>query len=411
MLDAVIIGAGHAGLAASKRLADAGLDHVVLERGDIGESWRSRRWDSFVLNTNNRMNALPGARDGGADPDAFEGRDAWVARLERYVGDHGLPVRTHTTVTGVDRSDGAFVVSVATGAPIRARNVIVASGMINEPKLPSIAASLDDRIDRLTAGSYRRPDQLRPGGVLVVGSAQSGVQIVEDLLDAGREVYVATGKVGRVPRRMRGRDALEMLVQTGWMEQRPIDLADPAMMRMRQPQISGVGPRGHTVSLQSLAARGATLLGRLEGIDGTSCWFGSDLAAHVRFADEFSARIRAQIDAHIAKAGLDAPPSDPDPADMPVNDPDVFIGEAALDLLDRRITSVIFATGFTTDLSWLHVPAVDEHGAPVHDEGRSPVNGVWFLGLSWMRKRKSAIIYGAAEDSAHIVDQIVRRGS
>jgi len=409
MLDAVVIGAGHAGLAASRRLADAGLDHVVLERGDIGESWRSQRWDSFVLNTPNRMNGLPGARVDGADPDAFEGRDEWVARLDRYARDQGLPVRTHSTVMGVERDDGAFVVSRATDEPIRARNVIVASGMVNAPKVPPIAASLDVRIGRLTTGTYRRPDQLQPGAVLLAGSAQSGCQIVEDLLDEGREVYLATGKVGRFPRRMRGRDALVWLTETGWMDQRPEDLPDPAMLRWAQPQISGVGPRGRSVSLQSLAARGATLLGRLEGIDGTKLRFGSDLAAHVRFADETSGRIRAHVDGYIAHAGLGAPPSEPDPADEPVRDPDAFTGPTEFDLVDRGITTVIFTTGFSTDLSWLRVPALDESGAPIHDEGRSPVDGLWFLGVAWLRKRKSGIIWGAVEDSAHIVDQIARR--
>lgn len=408
-LDAVVIGAGHAGLAASRRLADAGLDHVVLERGAIGESWRSQRWDSFVLNTPNRMNGLPGARVEGVDPDAFEGRDDWVTRLDRYASDHGLPVRTHTTVMGVGRVDGAFVVSRAADEPIRARNVIVASGMANAPKVPPIAASLDERIGRLTAGTYRRPDQLQPGAVLLVGSAQSGCQIVEDLLDGGREVYLATGKVGRVPRRMRGRDALVWLTETGWMEQRPEDLADPAMLRWAQPQNSGVGPRGHSVSLQSLAARGVTLLGRLEGVDGTRLRFGSDLAAHIRFADERSASMRAHVDAYIEHAGLRAPPSEPDPADEPIGDPEAFSGPADLDLVDRGITTVIFTTGFSTDLSWLHLPALDESGAPIHDEGRSPVDGLWFLGFPWLRKRKSGIIWGAAEDSVHTVDQIARR--
>src|SRR5258708_7706460 len=192
MLDGVVIGAGPAGLVGSKRLADAGLDHVVLERGEIGDSWRSRRWDSFVLNTNNRINVLPGARDDGADPDAFEGRDAWVARLERYVRDCALPVRTHVSVASVGKDDGAFVITTKTGAPIHARNVIVASGIVNEAPVPPMAAALDRRIVRLTAATYRRPDQLPRGGVLVVGSAQSGVQIVEDLLEAGREVHLAT---------------------------------------------------------------------------------------------------------------------------------------------------------------------------------------------------------------------------
>src|SRR5579859_2971647 len=249
MRDAIVIGAGHAGLAASRRLRDAGLDHLVLERGEVGESWRTQRWDSFALNTPNSMNVLPGATPDG-DPDGFEGRDAWIARLERYVRDQGLQVMTRKTVTSVERDDGGFVVDVAGDAPIRTRTVIVASGMVNAPKVPPAAAELDDRIGRLTTGTYRRPDQLDPGAVLLVGSAQSGVQIAEELLDAGREVYLATGTVGRMPRRLRGRDSLYWMREVGWFDERPEDLADPALMTAAQPQISGVGARGHTVSLQ-----------------------------------------------------------------------------------------------------------------------------------------------------------------
>ena len=408
MLDAVVIGAGHAGLAASYRLREAGLDHVVLERGEVGESWRSQRWDSFTLNTPNRMNQLPGASLDGADPDAFERRDDWVTRLERYARDHALPVRSHTTVTAVDRDGEGFVVSSCDGPPITARNVIVASGMVTVPKMPGGAAGLDPRIARLSTGEYRAPDQLRPGGVLVVGSAQSGCQIAEELVDSGRDVYLATGNVGRAPRRLRGRDTLMWLTETGWLDQRRVDLADPAQARAPQPQISGVGPRGHTVSLQWLAARGATLLGRLERASGTRVSFAPDLGEHIRAGDEGAQRFRDHVDEHIARSGIVAPPSEPDPADA-LCDPAAFGAPADLDLVDRGITTVIFTTGFSADLSWLRVPgALDAGGAPIHDEGRSRVDGLWFLGWAWLRRRKSGIIWGASEDSAVVVEQVAQ---
>jgi len=410
MLEAVVIGAGHAGLVASQRLRAAGLEHVVLERGAVGESWRTQRWDSFVLNTATRMNGLPGGSLDGADPDGFEARDAWVARLEAYVREQCLPVRTQMTVRAVDPAERSFVVTVADAAPIRARNVIIASGMVNAPKVPPLAADLDGRIASLTTGAYRRPDQLASGAVLVVGSAQSGCQIAEDLLAAGRDVYVATGTVGRMPRRMRGRDSLVWLTETGWFDQRPSDLPDPAMTRAAQPMISGVGKRGHTVSLRSLAASGATLLGRLAGASGTRLHFAPDLAEHVRSADESSRRIRDHVDEHIARSGITAPPSEADPADE-AWDPGAFDAPAELDLADRGITTVVFTTGFRADLSWLQVPgAVDDRGAPIHDEGRARIDGLWFLGWAWLRRRKSGIIWGAAEDSAHVVGQIVAAG-
>ena len=408
VLDLVIIGAGHAGLAASQRALAHGLEHVVLERGRVGECWRTQRWDSFTLNTTNAMNGLPGSPYRGTAPDAFEARDAWVARLERYVLEHALPVRTGMPVTSVEQDGDAFVVTTA-GERIQTRNVIVASGTVNAPRVLAVAESLDPKIVRTTTGRYRGTADLPPGAVLVVGSAQSGVQIVEDLLDAGREVYLATGRVGRAPRRLRGRDTLLWLTETGWMDQRPADLPDPAMQYWAQPQISGVGPLGHTVSLQSLAARGVTLLGHLEAADGTRVRFAADLPQHIGFADEIARRMRQHIDEHITRRGIAAPPSEPDPADEPVADPGAFVAPSEIDLRERGITSIVFSTGFTADFSWLRLPVVDDRATPIHADGRSPVDGLWFLGFPWLRTRKSGIIWGITEDSKAIVDQVVAR--
>jgi putative flavoprotein involved in K+ transport len=408
VLDLVIIGAGHAGLAASQRSAVAGLEHVVLERGLIGESWRSQRWDTFTLNTPNHINRLPGSPYRGDQPDAFESRDAWVARLERYVVEHSLPVRTRMPVVSVERDGDVFAITTP-GERFLSRNVVVASGTVNAPKIPVAAEALDPRLVCTTTGRYRGASDLPPGAVLVVGSAQSGVQIAEDLVDAGREVYLSTGRVGRLPRRLRGRDAIAWLTETGWMDQRPSDLPDPAMQRMPQPQISGVGPLGHTVSLQSLAARGVTLLGHFESAEGTRVRFAPDLAEHVAFADEISRRMRADVDAHIARSGIAAPPSDPDPADEPVADPARFTAPTELDLAERGISSIVFSTGFTADFSWLRLPVIDDRGAPIHTDGRSPLDGLWFLGLPWLRTRKSGVIWGTVEDSNAIVEQVVAR--
>lgn len=401
MLDAVIVGAGHAGLAVSARLADAGIAHVVLERGEIGESWRSQRWDSFRLNTPSRMNRLPGGAE-AADPDGFLGRDAWIAELEAYARAASLPVRTHANVTAVAADQGGgFAVTIGGGETLRTHSVVVAAGVANTRKLPPVAAGIDGRIEILTTGTYRRPSQLARGAVLVVGSAQSGCQIAEDLLEAGREVYLATGTVGRLRRRLRGRDALVWLSESGFMTQRPEDLSDPAMMRAAQPQISGVGPQGHTVSLQWLGARGVKLLGHLESADGTRLRFADDLAQHVGHGDEISARIREHVDEYIARSGIAAPQTHPDPADEPA-DPSAFRGEVEIDLVDRGVRSVIFSTGFGADYSWLRLPILGPDGSLRHEQGRAPVDGLWFVGLAWMRMRRSGIILGAMEDSAHI---------
>jgi len=407
-LEAVVIGAGHAGLAMSKRLTDAGIEHVVLERGEIGESWRSQRWDSFQLNTPNAINRLPGGPE-HARPDEFLGRDAWIAELEAYARTGSLPVRTHANVTAVTAAaNGGFDVAIGSDETVHTRSVVVASGIANAQRRPAAAAGIDRGVDVLTTGTYRRPSQLPPGAVLVIGSAQSGCQITEDLLDVGREVYLATGTVARAPRRMRGRDTLAWLSESGWMAQRREDLPDPAGIRAAQPQISGVGPRGHTVSLQSLARRGVTLLGHLESAEGTRLRFSDDLAQHVRFADEGSAKIRQHVDDYIARAGIDAPASEPDPADEPA-DAKSFHGPTELDLADRGIRSVVFSTGFGTDYSWLRVPVVGPEGSIAHREGRTEVDGVFFVGLLWMRVRRSAIIAGAMDDSAHVAAQVAAR--
>ena len=407
-LEAVVIGAGHAGLAVSRRLADAGIEHVVLERGEIGETWRTQRWDSFRLNTPNLMIRLPGGTE-PAHPEGFLGRDEWIAELEGYARLGSLPVRTHADVTAVvaDGSDG-FVVTVGGDETLWTRSVVVASGIANTKALPAAAAGIDRRTLILTTGTYRRPSQLPPGAVLVVGSAQSGCQIAEDLLDAGRKVYLATGRVGRAPRRLRGRDTLAWLAESGWMAQRREDLPDLAAIRAAQPQISGVGPRGHTVSLQSLARRGVTLLGHFESADGTRLRFGDDLPQNVRSGDEGSAKIRQHIDEYIARRGIDAPPSEPDPADEPA-DAESFHAPTELDLADRGVRAVVFSTGFGADYSWLRLPIIAADGSVAHREGRAAVDGVWFVGLLWMRTRRSAIIAGAMDDSAHIAAQVTAR--
>ncbi|TMF56392.1 MAG: hypothetical protein E6I19_05885 [Chloroflexi bacterium] len=409
VIDAVVIGAGHAGLAVSKRLVDAGIEHVVLERGDIAETWRTQRWDSFALNTPSALNRLPGD-PAAADPNVFLSRDAWIAELEAYARQCALPVRTHARVTAVtDDARGGFVVTIGDEETVRARSVVVASGNANVPKVPAAAATIDRRIEVLTTGTYRRPSQLPAGGVLVVGSAQSGGQIAEDLLDAGREVYLATGTVGRFPRRLRGRDTLVWLSESGWMTQRPEDLPDRAIMRAVQPLISGVGPRGHTLSLQALARRGATLLGHFESADGYRFRFADDLAQHVRFGDEASAKIRQHVDDHVADRGVVAPSSEPDPADEAA-EPNDFRSPTELDLADRGVRSVILTTGFRADYSWLRLPVVRSDGSVVHEQGRAPVDGLWFVGLLWLRMRKSGIILGAMDDSAHVAAQVAARG-
>lgn len=403
-LGAVVVGAGQAGLAVSRELGRRGIHHVVLERGEIGNTWLTQRWDSFRLNTPNHMIVLPDLEFGG-DPDGFVGPGDLVHFFERYVQEFQLPVSTGVTVTSVDATDGGFTVS--TDDPGRAtlstRSLVIASGPQQRARIPAIASRVSG-VAHFTAGEYRNADQLPPGAVLVVGSAQSGCQIAEDLVDAGREVYLAVSSVGRSPRRYRGRDITGWLADLGFMDMREEDLPDPAMAHAPWPQVSGVGRRGHSVSLQWLASRGATLVGHLAGVSDGTLRFDDSVADAVRFADEFSANLRQQIDELVATHGVEAPAPDPDPGDDPCDDPEALRGPTELGV--DEIGSVVWCTGFDADLSWIHLPVVDESGHPLHRDGISPVPGIFYMGLPWMRRRRSSIIPGVADDAVHVADAV-----
>jgi putative flavoprotein involved in K+ transport len=406
-LDCAVIGAGHVGLATSWHLARLGVQHVVFEGGRVGETWRTRRWDSFALNTPSWANVLPGQTEPAEPRDGFQTRDAWVRRLEDYATTQGLPVREATQITALEHAPGGggFRLTTGGGDEIEARSVVVAAGFQRIPKLPTLATALPPSVKSLHTAHYRSPDQLPRGAVLVVGTAQSGGQIAEDLLDAGRRVFLAASTVGRIPRRYRGRDILEWLFPLGYFDQ-PVELADAAIRLAPPPMISGVGRYGHTLSLQLLAARGAVLLGRLRAIDDDCLHFENDLAASFAHADRISAQARQLIDQAIEEQGLHVSPAEQDAADEPFPDAEALTPPGELDLEAEGIASVIWATGFRFDLSWIGFPVVDGTGTLLHQGGRSPVPGLWFLGMPWLRSRKSAIIFGSTGDVAAIADEV-----
>ena len=412
VLDSVIVGAGHAGLAIASCLREQGRGFVVLERGRIGETWRSQRWDSFQVNTPNWMNLLPGQELGGAPRDGFLHRDELVRGFERYAEERALPVTTGIAVTAVGHLDsaGTFVVrgTASGGGPVSwtARSVVVASGMQRQPRLPGFGRELPPGMAQLHSAQYRSADVLPPGAVVVVGSAQSGCQIAEELLAAGRTVYLCASRVARVPRRHRGRDITEWWLDAGFWDQTVADLEDPAMRLAPQPQVSGVGRRGHTVSLQQLARDGALLLGRALGVNEGRLELDSRLGAYVRFADERSAKMKQDIDAAILRAAGTLAADEDDPADVPAPELYDVSGPAELDLRAAGVGAIIWCTGFTAEFGWLRLPVLDARGAPVHEGGVSPVPGLYFLGFPWLRKRKSGIIFGIAEDAARIAEAV-----
>jgi putative flavoprotein involved in K+ transport len=269
-----------------------------------------------------------------------------------------------------------------------------------------MAATLPAGVASLHTADYRRPDQLPPGGVLVVGSAQSGGQVAEDLLDAGRNVFISASVVGRLPRRYRGRDIFEWLVPAHFFDQTVDQLPDPRLRLAAQPMLSGVGRYGHTLSLQLLRERGAVLHGRLLGNRDGRSLFELDLAASVAAGDRGSADIRELIERTIAVEGLDAGPLEHDRADESWADLEALTSPAVLDFANEGIASVLWATGFGADLSWINLPVADATGAVLHDAGRSFIAGLWFLGLPWLRSRGSGMILGADRDGAVVAAQV-----
>ena len=411
VFDVAVGGAGPAGLAISYLLQESGLRHIVLERGRIGETWRTQRWASFTLNSPNKYNLLPGGVSSGGRPDGFDSGKDFVSYLEGYATRFRLPVLEHAPVVSVERNVSRYYVTAlvrGTAHRYSCRQVVVASGGMNEPKVPLLSKDLPPRIRQYHAGQYRTPSDMPDGAVLVVGSAQSGLQVAEDLLEAGRKVYVATSRVGRVPRRYRGRDILEWLLTIGFYDIKTEDITDPREFQMKQPQVSGVGALGHTLSLQSLARRGAVILGKIDSASGTLVALQPNAAEHVTFADEVSQRIRTLVEHYIAEHHLSAPPPEPDPADEPDTDASCATALHSLDLDKEGIRSVVWATGFSADFSYLRGPLTDGSGRPVHRNGIANIPGAYFVGMPWLRKRKSGILKGIVEDAAFVAERLTR---
>ncbi len=388
--DCVVVGAGPAGLAASAALSEHGVDHLLLERRRVGETWRTQRWDSFRLNSPGWANRVLGEQAPYATGPQV------VELLEALAADR--PIRDGTAVLGLVRASAGFALHTSDG-DVHSRSVVVATGDENVPKVPALTRMFPDRIAQYHVADYRAPGQLPTGTVLVVGSAQSGGQIAKDLLAAGRKVILATSSVGRAPTPYRGRDTLEWLRDGGFFDQRPQDLPDPSLMREPPPLVA---PGGRSLSLQALARAGATLAGRLVEVTGEQAVFDRSAKANVAAGDAFAARARAMIDEMIRRRGLDAPPAEPDDAEIPVDlDPPL-----TLDLRAREVSSVVWCTGFTGDFSWLDPGLVDGDGLPRRDAAAAIAPGIWYMGLRWLIRRGSGVLYGFPADAAVVAEAV-----
>jgi putative flavoprotein involved in K+ transport len=397
----VIIGGGQAGLSVSRELAQVGVGHVVLERARVGQSWRGR-WDSFCLVTPNWSVQLPGHPYDGPDPDGFMPRDELVTHLERYATAIEAPVREGVEVGSVTpQPDGEFALATS-GGDIAASAVVLCTGAYQRPHRPAGAATLPAALHQIDVEDYRNPGQLPPGQVLVVGSGQSGCQIAEELHRAGRDVLLACGRAGWGPRRMGGYDLFWWLHAAGDLDDRVEALPNPAARLTANLQASGQGG-GHDLHYRTLQRMGVTLLGHFLGGEGRQARFAADLAEIVAFADQRNAKLMDGFRKAAIRLGL-PDPEIPDPEPIEVDTPEL------VDL--SGLGAVVFAGGFRPDYgSWVHCPgAFDELGFPIHEEGASTVaRGLYFVGVHYLRKRKSALLIGVGEDAAIVAAQIAER--
>lgn len=394
----VVIGAGHAGLAMSRRLTERSIDHVVLERGEVANSWRTERWDSLRLLTPNWQARLPGMAYRGDDPDGYLSVPAVVDLVAGYADLVAAPVRTSTTVTRVSRTTAGYEVATDRG-DWRCATVVVASGAANVATVPAVAAAVPPSIASLTPMSYRSPDQLDDRGVLVVGASATGVQLADEIHRSGRPVTIAVGEHVRLPRLYRGRDIFWWMDAAAVLDERYDEVDDLVRARnLPSPQLIG-SPERRSIDLNSLAAAGVGIVGRLGRISDGVAQFSGALANLCTLADLKLGRLLTRFDDWATATGaadVDAPDR-PAPTSLPTRPP------LELDLLRHDVGTVVWATGYRPDHSWLDVSFLDHKGRIRHDGGVvRDAPGMYLLGANVLRRRSSSFIHGAEHDSADL---------
>jgi putative flavoprotein involved in K+ transport len=386
-------------------LTEQSIDHVVLERGDVANSWRRERWDSLRLLTPNWQSRLPGFPYGGTDPDGFMTMPEVVERISGFAAAASAPVRTHTTVTCIRRIDGGYHVATDRGE-MRCRSVVLASGAANIPQVPGVQAAVPGEVACVTPFEYRNPHQLPQGGVLVVGASATGVQLAEEIQRSGRPVTIAVGEHVRLPRRYRGRDVLWWMEASGVWNQRYDEIEDiERARRLPSPQLVGT-PEHATLDLNVLRAAGVEIVGRLATVRDGRALFSGGLANQFALADLKMNRLLGAFDDWArsqAPAVQAAPPERFEPTRAPPSP------RLSLDLRSGEIRSIVWATGFRPDYRWLDVPVLDRKGELRHDGGvvrEAP--GMYAMGLPVLRRRKSTFIAGAEDDARDVVGHLAR---
>lgn len=403
--DVVVIGAGQAGLAIGYYLSKQKRDYIILEKAPfIASAWRSR-WDSFTLVTPSWSLNLPDYPYLG-DPDSFLTREEVVTYLEDFAATYSPNLRLGVRVNSIETAPGGhgYLVQTSDGL-FEADNVVVAASTYQQPRIPDFAKEIAGHIDQIHTSEYRNPDALRSGAVLVVGTGQSGCQIAEELYESGRKVYLCVGRAGRAPRRYRGKDTTWWMNQMGMFDQTVDTLPSPKNRFNSSIHVSGK-EGGRTLNLHRFARDGVVLLGHLERVQANNMAIAPDLKESLKAVDHFEDEMLGAIDKFIDKSGL---PAGERPARSALKDGYNAEIITQLDLVAEDINTVIWATGYSFDFSWVRLTLLDEYGYPIQQRGVTNYPGLFFLGLQWLYTLKSSLLAGVGDDAAYLANTIASR--
>lgn len=401
-INTLVVGAGQAGIAASEHLTQLGVPHLVLERNGIAHAWRHARWDSLVANGPAWHDRFPGMQFDG-DPDGFPGKEQVAAYFEAYARQIQAPIRTGVEVRKVTRNRGCpgFTVETSQGV-IQAGNVIAATGPFQVPVIPAIAPR-EEALVQIHSADYKNPEQLPAGAVLVVGAGSSGVQIADELQRAGRKVYLSVGPHNRPPRSYRQRDFCWWL---GVLGEWDAEVAKPGHEHVT---IAVSGARGgHTVDFRALGHQGIVLVGMTRGFENGVVRFQDDLARNIAAGDANYLEMLDAADTYVRRNGLDLP-EEPEARQLPPDPDCVTHPLSELNLAQAGVGSIVWATGYKLDFSWLQVDSFDAQGKPLHQRGVAKEPGIYFLGLPWLSRRGSSFIWGVWHDAKHVADHIAKQ--
>ena len=403
-IDTVIVGGGQAGLAISYYLKQQRREHVVLEKAPaVANAWRNQRWDSFTLVTPNFQVRMPGAEYNGNDPYGFMPLTEVVRYFDDFVRRFRLPVHCNVEVLSVEKLEDRYMVRTSEG-DYEADNVVIATGLYQAPKIPRFSERIPSDVSQIHSMDYKNPSSLPDGAVLVVGTGQSGAQIAEELYQSGRKVYLSIGSAGRVPRRYRGRDINDWFARMGMFDTKVGELKSAADKFQPHPQISGKNG-GESLNLHQFARDGVVLLGHVRGARDGQLIIVPDLKEALAKVDQFEINALKAVDQYIVRMGLNAP------AETVPQLRDGYAQEAIteLDLKAAGISTIIWATGYSFDFSFVKLPVVDSDGYPIQQRGVTRYDGLYFLGMPWLHCRRSGILFGVGDDAAFIAEHIAAR--